>query len=562
MKARMFLRVTVVTTLLLSGQAHATKLALLVGVGDFQNSEVPKLPGPKHDVEAMKAVLVERLGFEPQNVNTLIDNQGTKHAIQAALKSLMDKSRPGDEILFYFSGHGTSSLDPELGLPLPYGSGAIAPYGARISGADAVNTMLIGRTELRPLLEPLDRGDRKLWVVFDTCYSARAVKPHDAPGGLLSRSLPKIKVGTEDHNNYLAMRKLAQAQVQAGLAYPYRNVAFLAAAAEGEKALDIPLAALKNYPTIDGKPHGAMTDALLRVLHGQLAADFDGDGTANLHEIHQAVGQFMAQRGYSHTPQRLPSVAEDTTNLGSRSLIAGTSVVKPVSNMALPKLAIDASALPPNVQSSLPNVADLQWAAADAQFKLTPAGRSIALKTNGGDLVAEFDQADRAALAGSLQQLVWAHRMNAVGLQFMRAVLPAAISPELMGGNFLLGDSLHFQVRPDKTASLLLLNVDSAGKVSVLYPNYPHELTALDGGTSHAIPSANQADRIKVQLPLGMDIQLVFAFDQPAPDLRAWVGKANLPAGDPRLIELASLITRAKGKFTYTKTELRVLATP
>ena len=131
-----------------------------------------------------------------------------------------------------------------------------------------------------------------------------------------------------------------------------------------------------------------------------------------------------------------------------------------------------------------------------------------------------------------------------------------------MGGNFLLGDSLHFDVRPDQTASLLLLNADSAGKVSVLYPFHAGELNALPGGASHAVPSANPADRIQVQLPLGMDMQLVFAFDQPAPDLRAWVGKSNITAGDPRLAELARVIAGAKGKFTYAKTELRVLPKP
>jgi hypothetical protein len=558
-------KLAIVTCLLAAGQAHAAKLALLIGVGDFQNAEVPKLQGPKHDVQAMQTVLSARWGYEPQNISTLIDSQATKPAIVQALKSLMDKSRPGDEVLIYFSGHGTSSLDPALGLPLPYGSGAFAPYGARISGngSDVINTLLVGRTELRPLLQALDQGERKLWVIFDTCYSAQTVRSvGNSLATLPSRSLPALAVGSGNYNDYLAMRRLAEAQAQAKPAYPYRNTAFLAAAAEGEKALDIPPHLLSTFPTLDGKPHGVMTDALLRVLHGEIAADYDGDGTVNLHELQQAVGQFMAQRGYGHTPQRLPSVAEDSTNLGSRSLLSGSNVTRPATMPTLPKLVVNASALPPALQSALPNVADLQWAVSDAQFRLALDNKKITIRTTGGDLLAEYAEADRAGLAGGLQQLAWAHRMNALALQSMRGVLPAAISPELIGGNRLLGDSLHFDVRPDQNASLLLLNADSAGKVSVLYPFHARELNALPGGTSHALPSANPADRIQVQLPLGMDVQLIFAFDQPAPDLRAWVGKSNIPAGDPRLADLARVLAGAKGKFTYAKTELRVLPKP
>lgn len=565
MKMLQFAKLALVAVLLAASQAHAAKLALLVGVGDFQNAEVPKLQGPKYDVEAMQAVLGARWDYESQNISTLIDSQGTKPAIMQALKSLMDKSRPGDEVLIYFSGHGTSSLDPALGLPLPYGSGAFAPYGAKISGAgsDVINSLLVGRTELRPLLQALDQGERKLWVVFDTCYSAQTVRSvGNSFASLPSRSLPALAVGSGNYNDYLAMRKLAEAQAQAKPVYPYRNTAFLAAAAEGERALDIPLRHLAAYPTLDGKPHGAMTDALLRVLHGQIAADYDADGQVSLHEIHQAVGQFMAERGYNHSPQRLPSVAEDTNNLGSRSLLAGSNVTRPVAMLTLPKLVVNASALPPAMQSALPSVAELQWAAAGAQLGLAFTDKKITIKTAGGDLVGEYAEADRAGLAGGLQQLAWSNRMNALALQSMRGVLPAAIAPELMGGNFLLGDSLHFDVRPDQPSNLLLLNVDSAGKVSVLYPYRASELDALQGGTSHALPSANPADRIKVQLPLGMDVQLIFAFDQPAPDLRAWVGKSNIPAGDPRLAELARVIAGAKGKFTYAKTELRVLPKP
>jgi len=42
--------------------------------------------------------------------------------------------------------------------------------------------------------------------------------------------------------------------------YPYKNIYYLSASGEFEAAQDISPAFLSQYPTFDGKPHGAFTD--------------------------------------------------------------------------------------------------------------------------------------------------------------------------------------------------------------------------------------------------------------------------------------------------------------
>jgi hypothetical protein len=53
----------------------------------------------------------------------------------------------------------------------------------------------------------------------------------------------------------------------------------MVAASEDKTTADISGGTLQYFPTLDGKAHGAFSDAFLRVLTGDLPADLDGDGT-------------------------------------------------------------------------------------------------------------------------------------------------------------------------------------------------------------------------------------------------------------------------------------------
>lgn len=82
------------------------KLALLVGVNQYQRSSL-SLKGCVTDVELYQELLIHRFGFKGQDILTLTDEQATRSNIEAAfLSHLTEQARPGDVVIFQFSGYG------------------------------------------------------------------------------------------------------------------------------------------------------------------------------------------------------------------------------------------------------------------------------------------------------------------------------------------------------------------------------------------------------------------------------------------------------------------------
>ena len=544
------------------GQAAAQgrKHALLVGVGNYASADVPQLEGPGNDVAALRQVLVGQLGFEPGDVRTLVDAQATRVAIMTQLVELSRRSKAGDTVMIYFSGHGTSALDAGFDVPVPHGSGAFAPYDLDLKAKNPEKTLIVGRADLRPVLEELDAKGRFVLFVSDSCYSGQQVRSMHATLG----ELPSRMIGMPSRDDLqsleLARQRAGRGNDQA-LVWPYKNVVFLSASAEGERAKDIPQAFVSRYATIDGKAHGAMTDALLRVLGAPATADFDGNGNVSGHELHHAVARFMAGRAYGHAPQRLPSVTEDVAGAASRSLFASGATKARASPLAEPVRFKVAAGLPPNIESALAGFPGITLVRDGQGFGLAPAANKdlLQITTPTGDRVTTLPLGDTQRLLGQVAQLAWAHQLDTVALRGSRAALQAEITPSTLGGNFLIGDTLAFVVRPDRASKLLVVNIDSLGKVSVLYPFGRADLAPIGANALRHIPGEAPHQRIKVTEPLGQDVQFVFAFDADGPDLSGWINVLDVPPGDPRLGRLMELVERQRGKYAYARTEIRVL---
>src|SRR5215510_6482808 len=83
------------------------KRALLVGINKYKYSNViPTLSGSINDVEDMKALLIGKFGFPPENVQVLTDEKATHLGIVSAIEThLINKTQPGDIVVFHYSGH-------------------------------------------------------------------------------------------------------------------------------------------------------------------------------------------------------------------------------------------------------------------------------------------------------------------------------------------------------------------------------------------------------------------------------------------------------------------------
>ena len=100
-------------------QSTPRKLALLVGINEYPSDGLfAPLNGCVNDVELQYHLLVHRFGFNPSDIVKLTDAQATRQGILTAFEEhLIGQARPGDVVVFHFSGHGSRVVDPDQDFP-------------------------------------------------------------------------------------------------------------------------------------------------------------------------------------------------------------------------------------------------------------------------------------------------------------------------------------------------------------------------------------------------------------------------------------------------------------
>ena len=94
--------------------------ALLIGVGQYANPQMPSLRGPANDIALAEALLIEHFSFDPNQIIRLQDKKATRQAILAALKTLHTAAQPSDTVVIWFSGHAINQQSPAYLLPFDY----------------------------------------------------------------------------------------------------------------------------------------------------------------------------------------------------------------------------------------------------------------------------------------------------------------------------------------------------------------------------------------------------------------------------------------------------------
>ncbi len=96
-------------------QSTPRKLALLIGINAYQ--EVP-LQGCVTDVNLQQQLLIHRFGFNPNDILILTDEQATREGILNAFEEhLIKQAKPGDVVVYHYSGHGSQISDPDCDFP-------------------------------------------------------------------------------------------------------------------------------------------------------------------------------------------------------------------------------------------------------------------------------------------------------------------------------------------------------------------------------------------------------------------------------------------------------------
>ncbi len=449
--------------------SHPTKImanshALLVGIGNYPTLE--KLEGPPHDVNALFEVLTQHWKFEPSNVTRLLNKKATKKNILTALKALSDKSRPGDQLFIYFSGHGTSYYDDKLNTNLPTSTGAFLPYDVNLTNANTTwDSLIIGKRDLRPILKKIDNKKVSVFVTMDACFSGNTVRESKSSHHLPTRyiAIPNNTMAT--HSKKIPMEK----QSKSNALYPYESVYYLSASSEFEVAQEIPARFLAYYPTIDGLPHGAFTDSLLYALLNPRLADTNKDAMLLHTELKDFISHRMSARGFNHSPNALPDITTDNQ-----------IPYKPLFGRSLRNINMKA--------------------AHTYALSQTPFQEKV-LKSRAISNATEYTNTFEQAFTSNVSELDF-----------------SISNIETNRHQLFLGETAGFSVTTKQPAFLLIFNIDASGKTNILYPYLPNEVVPLSANITHQF-----ADFIQARKPLGTDTIYALALKNWSSSLDAYL---------------------------------------
>lgn len=155
--------------------------ALLIGIDDYPR-EQDRLAGCVNDVFSMSAVLQE-CGFAPEDIRTCLNDRATADGIKNRMEWLFDDVQPGDQRVFYYSGHGAR----------------VPEYGTSLEPDRLTETLVPWDFDWSPEKQIADEDIYKLYsqlpydclvmLVFDCCHSgsmhrqsgakARGIAPPD-----------------------------------------------------------------------------------------------------------------------------------------------------------------------------------------------------------------------------------------------------------------------------------------------------------------------------------------------------------------------------------------------
>ncbi len=509
----------------IGSSAEAENYAVLIGINDYPGDAV--LYGPVNDVRAMRDTL-ERYAFQQRNIKVLLNEGASKEGIIKALSDLRYTTSPGDFIVVYFSGHGTSSFDSNMRLSMGDATGAVIPYDFDPSPEDpqkTLNSMIIGKRDLRPIFAELDR-DRSLFVVFDSCYSGNAV-----------RSVSRMAKGKP---KFMPVQFLGTAPSYTGKAkepYPYKNIIYMSAADDHEMARDL----RAQDGTHDGKAHGAFTDMLLQGLSG--AADTNHDGVITYEELYHFTKKRVNEK-VSHTPQLLHNDGTpiSTPVFGSRPIVrepAGTEeeTQRTTRLKIISSQSSDKKSQVAGIRERLRMIKGLQEVEQGYDLLIVEESAGFSFYLPGSDKLCWMPNADDAALR--VERFRESAKLIAMANREQKFNVWLTVGEEGRT-TYFEGEKIGAAIRSEMNASLLLINIDAMGFATVLLPAEKANLLKVSAGKTVIMPEIGQ-----IEEPLGTEYMKLIAFREDQLAFKKFSGK-TLDTRGAEFRELLDIIQRQK----------------
>jgi len=150
-----------------SGKTIGTYRALIIGINDYKDNEIPDLKTAVNDARELAEILRKDYWFS--DVTLLLDDQANSSRIHRSLRKLAAQSNKNDSVLIYYAGHGELDKLTKAGYWVPHDARAGDPATYLHNG--------IIQTYIKAI------PARHVLLVADSCFSgtlfgeARALPP-------------------------------------------------------------------------------------------------------------------------------------------------------------------------------------------------------------------------------------------------------------------------------------------------------------------------------------------------------------------------------------------------
>jgi len=472
-------------------EARNTRHALIIGIGEYRDPEIPTLKGVRHDMVSARR-MAHAMAVPDANIHQLRDHEATADRIRAEIDALNARMAEGDRLFVYFSGHGTRWFDERTRAD---------GCTEGLLGADG---QVLTNVELGQRLAPLTRKAGKVLVFYDACFSGGvAGEPFRTRSLSLAQTqvTPKFtRVGAPEacsKPSNFRTRSLS-ATLSASRALP-QNIVHVAAS-------------MPDEVSFDSSQHGGFATAAWRdCLLGQ-ARDSDGSGAITVDEI-----TACAQDKVSAALKGHPGITgQQMTVAGNRSFVPAS-----MRQEFAPAPAAAAPAAPVAVAATAP-------AASPAPVVPPPAAVAVLSPppTAVASPVAPMATAGEAASPVALAPVAPPAPPLAAP---PRPVTPAQILAELHAqrddsravnararqGRLKIGrDLLQLDITPQRDGHLYIALAGSDGQsLYLIYPNELAQDTRVQGGRTLSLPSRDW--EIVAGGPAGTETLLVMVTDAP-----------------------------------------------
>ena len=146
------------------------KKALLVGINDYQG--INDLRGCLNDVTNIRNILKTFFAYDNEDIRVLTDSRATRDNILFRLHKMIEGAKPGDSLLFHFSGHGSQIRDRQEDELKDHMDELICPYDMDWDGTFITDDML------GAVLDTLSPGVT-MEVILDCCHSGTGTRNDD-----------------------------------------------------------------------------------------------------------------------------------------------------------------------------------------------------------------------------------------------------------------------------------------------------------------------------------------------------------------------------------------------